>query len=163
MKPASTSPRLKPKSSPQRFAWHGIVATHIHGPQTRAAAALRELPAVIGAVQSGLPFAEVEALRVGLDIPLERLAPKLGLSKATLHRRKLEGRLTPAESDRVIRYARLLGRAVDVLEGEEAARRWLNRPQYGLGGAIPLDYAETEAGAREVENVLGRIEYGVYS
>ena len=73
------------------------------------------------------------------------------------------GRLTPAESDRVMRYARLLGRAVEVLEGEDAARRWLTRPQYGLGGAVPLDFAETEAGAREVENVLGRIDYGVYS
>jgi putative toxin-antitoxin system antitoxin component (TIGR02293 family) len=151
------------KSTARVFAWGGIVATHIHGPKTKSAAALRELPAVIGAVRAGLPFAEVEALRAGLDLPADKLAPRLGLSKATLHRRKLEGRLTPAESDRVMRYARLLGRAVEVLEGEDAARRWLSRPQYGLGGAVPLDYAETEAGAREVENVLGRIEYGVYS
>jgi putative toxin-antitoxin system antitoxin component (TIGR02293 family) len=157
------APPPKTRSPARRFAWGGIVATHIHGPKTKSAAALRELPAVIGAVQAGLPFAEVEALRAGLDLPLDKLAPKLGLSKATLHRRKLEGRLTPAESDRVMRYARLLGRAVEVLESEEAARRWLSRPQYGLGGAVPLDYAETEAGAREVENVLGRIEYGVYS
>lgn len=105
----------------------------------------------------------MEALRAGLDLPLDRLAPKLGLSKATRHRRKTEGRLTPAESDRVMRYARLLGRAVEVLEGEDAARRWLTRPQYGLGGAVPLDFAETEAGAREVEYVLGRMEFGVYS
>jgi uncharacterized protein (DUF2384 family) len=28
---------------------------------------------------------------------------------------------------------------------------------------VPLDYAETEIGAREVEDLLGRIEYGVYS
>ncbi len=161
MKPATRSPRTK--SAAKRFAWDGIVASHISGPKTRATAALRELPAVLGAVRSGLPFAEVEALRVGLDLPLDKLAAKLGLSKATLHRRKLEGRLTPTESDRVMRYARLLGRAVEVLEGEEAARNWLTRTQYGLGGAIPLDYAETEAGAREVENVLGRIEFGVYS
>jgi putative toxin-antitoxin system antitoxin component (TIGR02293 family) len=151
------------KSATRGFAWGGIVATHIHGPKSKSAAALCELTAVMGAVQAGLPFAEVEALRTALDLPLDKLAPKLGLSKATLHRRKLEGRLTPAESDRVMRYARLLGKAVEVLESEDAARRWLTRPQYGLGGAVPLDYAETEAGAREVENVLGRIEYGVYS
>ena len=30
-------------------------------------------------------------------------------------------------------------------------------------GAVPLDYAETEIGAREVDNLLGRIEYSVYS
>jgi putative toxin-antitoxin system antitoxin component (TIGR02293 family) len=56
-----------------------------------------------------------------------------------------------------------MGRAVDVLGSQEVARRWLTHPQFGLGGAAPLDYAETEAGAREVENLLGRIEYGVYS
>jgi putative toxin-antitoxin system antitoxin component (TIGR02293 family) len=94
---------------------------------------------------------------------LDRLALKLGMSKATLHRRKLDGRLTPEESDRVIRFARLMGRAVTVFETEENARLWLSSPQVGLGGAIPLDYAGTEIGAREVEDLLGRIEYGVYS
>ena len=154
---------LTPAKQKKTFAWSGIVSTHIHGPKTKSAATLTELPAVIGAVQAGLPFDEVEALRAGLGLPLDKLAPKIGLSKATLHRRKIEGRLTPAESDRVMRYARLLGRAVEVFESDDAAREWLARPQYGLGGAVPLDYAETEAGAREVENVLGRIEHGVYS
>jgi len=32
-----------------------------------------------------------------------------------------------------------------------------------LGGAIPLEYARTEVGARELEKLLGRIDYGVYS
>ena len=159
MKPPS--PALKSKRN--RFAWQGIVSTHIHGPQSKTQAALHALPAVVGAVQAGLPFAEVEALRDGLGLPLDRLAPKLGMSKATLHRRKNEGRLTSAESDHVMRYARLLGRATEVLEDMAAAQRWLVRPQFGLGGAVPLDYAETEAGAREVENILGRIEAGVYS
>ena len=87
----------------------------------------------------------------------------LGISKATLHRRKNSGRLDAAESDRVVRFARLLGRAAAVMETLDDGRRWLTSPQVGLGGAIPLEYAETEVGAREVENLLGRIEYGVYS
>jgi len=49
------------------------------------------------------------------------------------------------------------------MEDEHLARRWLSSPQRGLGGAVPLDYAETEIGAREVEDLLGRIEYGVYA
>lgn len=57
----------------------------------------------------------------------------------------------------------MMGKAVEAMEGEERARRWLSSPQVGLGGAVPLDYAETEVGAREVEDLLGRIEYGVYS
>lgn len=118
---------------------------------------------MIEAVQHGLRIEEMENLRALLDVPLESLAAKLGISKATLHRRKAAGRLDSAESDRVVRFARLVGKAVEVLEAQENARKWLNSPQVGLGGAVPLDYAETEVGAREVEDLLGRIEYGVYS
>jgi putative toxin-antitoxin system antitoxin component (TIGR02293 family) len=105
----------------------------------------------------------LDALQASLAVPMEKLVPMLGISKATLHRRKAEGRLDQAESDRVVRFAKLMGKAVEVMESEENARQWLNSPQFGLGGAVPLEYAETEVGAREVENLLGRIEYGVYS
>jgi putative toxin-antitoxin system antitoxin component (TIGR02293 family) len=50
-----------------------------------------------------------------------------------------------------------------VMASKEAGRQWLSSPQVGLGGAVPLEYAETELGAREVEHLLGRIEHGVYS
>ena len=161
MKTALLTP--KPRPATKGFPWRGSVASHVHGLKTRAAQEHHATATVIQAVQSGLPFAEVEALRAALDLPLDQLAPKLGLSKATLHRRKLEGRLTPAESDRVMRYARLVGKAVEVMGSEAAGREWLRSDQYGLGMAVPLDYAETEAGAREVEYLLGRIDYGVYS
>ena len=118
---------------------------------------------IVEQVQGGLPVQELEVLRDSLDVSIEKLASKLGISNATLHRRKSQGRLGPAESDRVVRLARLVGKAAKVLGGIEAARQWLNSPQFGLGGAVPLDYAETEIGAREVENLLGRVEYGVYS
>lgn len=113
-------------------------------------------------IYQGLPFAELEALQVSLEVPLEKLAAMLGISKATLHRRKASGRLDLAESDRVVRYARLMGLATQVLESPENARLWLSMPKKGLGGAVPLQYAETEFGARQVEDLLGRIEYGVY-
>jgi putative toxin-antitoxin system antitoxin component (TIGR02293 family) len=118
---------------------------------------------LIAEIQCGLPVRELEVLRASLALPMDRLGPMLGISKATLHRRKAGGKLDPAESDRVVRFARLLGKAVEVLESDTNARQWLTSPQFGLGGAVPLDYAETEVGAREVEDLLGRIEYGVYS
>ncbi len=118
---------------------------------------------LIRAIQCGLPVRELDALQVSLNVPMAQLVPMLGISKATLQRRKARGKLAPAESDRVVRFARLMGKAVEVLESTENARNWLTSTQFGLGGAVPLDYAETEAGAREVEDLLGRIEYGVYS
>src|SRR5690606_31583143 len=96
---------------------------------------------MIKVIEAGLPIAELDALQASLDVPMERLAALLGISRATLHRRRSEGRLDRDESDRVVRFARLMGRAVEVLESEEAARRWLNSPQVGLGGAVPLDFA----------------------
>ncbi len=118
---------------------------------------------VIALVRAGLPVAELDALQNILDMPIEKLAPKLGISKATLHRRKAAGRLETDESDRVVRFARLMGAAIEVFENQDAARAWMSSPQVGLGGETPLDYATTELGAREVQNLLGRIDYSVYS
>jgi putative toxin-antitoxin system antitoxin component (TIGR02293 family) len=126
---------------------------------------LRELSSaqLIAQVEAGLPWEELETLQAQLALPLERVAALLGISRATLQRRKTSGRLGVAESDRLIRFARLRHRAAEVLESEEGARQWMISPQVGLGGAIPLEYAKTEVGAREVEDLLGRIEYGVYA
>ena len=118
---------------------------------------------LIRKIQKGLRFTELETLQNSIDLPFEQLAAKLSISRSTLQRRKVAGRLSPDESDKVIRYSRLVQQAADFFGEIGKARAWLKHPQYGLGGAVPLDYARTEAGAREVENLLGRMKYGVYS
>jgi putative toxin-antitoxin system antitoxin component (TIGR02293 family) len=140
----------------------GVVNHFVHG-------ALKEAEGVysvnlIKTLEVGLPVKELNDLQTSFDVSTDRLAPMLGLSKATIHRQKRAGsRLNPAVSDRVVRFARLLGKAIQVFGEIEDAKQWLNSPQFGLGGAIPLEFAQSEVGAREVENLLGRIEYGVYS
>ncbi len=111
----------------------------------------------------GLEFREFEALRRQLDLSLEELTARFGLSRATIEKRKAAGRLTPDESGKVVCFARLLGHAVHLFGGLEEARRWLKAPQRGLHGAVPLDYAKTDLGAREVENLLTRLNYGIKS
>jgi putative toxin-antitoxin system antitoxin component (TIGR02293 family) len=118
---------------------------------------------LIRRIQKGLSFSELKALQDSIDMPFEQLAAKLSISRSTLQRRKVNGRLSPDESDKVMRFARLLEHATEVFGDIDRARAWLKFPQRGLGGAVPLDYAETEIGAREVDNLLGRIDYGVYS
>jgi|SRR6476620_3640003 len=118
---------------------------------------------LIRQIQKGLRFSELETLQNSLHMPFEQLAAKLAISRSTLQRRKAAGRLSPDESDKVMRLSRLLEHATDVFGDIGKARAWLKFPQRGLGGAVPLDYAETEVGAREVDNLLGRIDYGVYS
>jgi putative toxin-antitoxin system antitoxin component (TIGR02293 family) len=118
---------------------------------------------LIRKIQKGLRFSELETLQNSIDLPFEQLAAKLCISRSTLQRRKIAGRLSSDESDKVIRFSRLIRHATRVFGDVERARAWLKHPQLGLGGAVPLDYAGTETGAREVENLLGRIENSVYT
>lgn len=65
------------------------------------------------------------------------------------------------ESDRVVRYAELLHRAVEFLGDNDAAARWLDTPSVALDGETPLDHATTEFGARDVIRLIGRLEHGI--
>lgn len=105
----------------------------------------------------GLAFREFEALRKQLDLSLEELSARLGLSRAIIEQRKASGHLTTDESGKVVCFARLLGHAARLFGGLDEARQWLKAPQRGLHGAVPLDYAKTDLGAREVENLLRQL------
>lgn len=117
---------------------------------------------VVERIREGLPFREFAALRNLLDIPEEALGIYLGMSNATLHRRKKTRQFSQAESERLVRFTRLFGIAYSIFEDEEAAREWLKTENPGTAGESPLSYADTEFGAREVENLLGRIDHGVF-
>jgi len=62
-----------------------------------------------------------------------------------------------------MRIDRIFRRAMEVFKDQSIAKRWIKSPAKALGGIAPIDFTETDIGAREVENLLGRIEYGVYS
>ena len=98
-----------------------------------------------------------------MDLSLDELTARLGLSRATIAQRKAAGRLTNDESGKVVCFARLLGHAVHLFGDLEEARQWLKTPQRGLHGAVPLDYAKTEMGAQEVENLLSQLDDGSHT
>ena len=98
-----------------------------------------------------------------LSVSERQLADTVDITISTLTRRKRIGRFTTAESERLYRLIRIYNRALDVLGSEKSARKWLTTPVKALGWEQPLEYAGTEAGAREVESVLGRIEHGIFS
>jgi putative toxin-antitoxin system antitoxin component (TIGR02293 family) len=115
-------------------------------------------------VRRGLPATSITALAEKLDVGQSVLSQKLGIPQRTLTRRLSQGaRLTAAESDRTLRLARVYANAVEMIGDDEKAVEWLHTPNRALGGERPLDQLDTDIGAREVEDVLGRIAYGVYS
>jgi len=117
----------------------------------------------VACIRAGLPMIEFEALQELLGLGAEELAAHLAISRSTLIRRRKSRRLDVQESDRLLRYARLYARAEKTFADADAAQQWLKSPARALAYESPLHFAETEAGAREVENLLGRIEHGVFN
>jgi putative toxin-antitoxin system antitoxin component (TIGR02293 family) len=118
-------------------------------------------------IREGLPYGAVLALARTIEddgINQEALSAALGLpTTRTLGRRKKANRLEPGESDRLVRTARIVAWAIEVLGSKEKAGAWLDRPNRALGGEKPLSLLDTEIGAEQIENVLGRMEHGAYS
>jgi putative toxin-antitoxin system antitoxin component (TIGR02293 family) len=122
-------------------------------------------------IKKGMPWGALYYVKKAYALPDEAIARIIGVSPRTVVRRRtapkgieLTGnRLSPVESDRLYRFARIVALAEDVFENREDAIEWLNRKQHGLGGAVPISMLQTDAGCREVEELLLRIEHGVIS
>ena len=112
------------------------------------------------AIREGFRPAVVEELMRASGLTLKELANALDLSPRSLQRRRSSGRLARYESDRLYRLARIVAIANEYLGDRELALRWLKRPNRVLGGIAPVAAIDTELGARQVENILGRIAYG---
>ena len=125
-------------------------------------AVLVEMP-LVKRLRKGFHLREFRSLQKLLLVSEEELGRYIGISAATLHRRKKSSHLETPESERIVRLARLFGKSMEVFESEEAAREWLKTANPGTAGEPPICYADTEFGAREVEYLLGRIDYGVFN
>ncbi len=116
-------------------------------------------------IQKGLPTQSVFFLQKQMGLGDDDYSSTLGVSNKWLGRYRKTPRqhLDANVSDRLYRIARIFTLAEEVLEDKESANHWLHRPQSGLGERTPLELMKNEAGAREVEELLYRIEYGIYS
>ena len=129
-----------------------MAQTHLPVPLTDEAA--------IAAVTNGLPYGEAVYLAEELGLKIEEFAAYVGIPKTTFFRRKGK-RFSRAESDRIMRYARLFDLAKTVFGDDASAREWLSEPAFGLDGDVPLARATIEVGAQQVELLLNRIRYNV--
>jgi putative toxin-antitoxin system antitoxin component (TIGR02293 family) len=116
---------------------------------------------LIALCKSGLSAKIFDEVANCLQVPDIRLANIINIKKSTLIRRKREGRLSFEESQRLYRIVRLLNMAEKLFDSSEHARQWLNTPSRDFEGKSPLEYADNEIGAREVEAVLDKIGDGV--
>jgi putative toxin-antitoxin system antitoxin component (TIGR02293 family) len=119
---------------------------------------------LIRQVGRGFSFHLLLAFESRSGISLTEIAAIIGIPPRTLARRKSSGRLTSDESEKLLRLSSVFEQAIELFEGDEAnARRWLTTTKKALENQTPLAYSRSELGAREVENLIGRLEHGVFS
>lgn len=116
----------------------------------------------IRAIENGLPTSAIFKLQAALGLTTKAMAATIHISQKTIERKRTE-KLNDFQSERVLRTARIYDLAIEVFEEEPVALEWLKTPNPALEEKTPLEFLGTEPGAREVENLLMRIEYGVYS
>jgi putative toxin-antitoxin system antitoxin component (TIGR02293 family) len=102
-------------------------------------------------------LAHVQRLGLFSDAEIQRFIIP---ARTRRHREEKKERLTVEESDRLVRMARVQALAEDVFGDPSRANRWLRESLGELSGTAPLDWARTEAGARLVEEILAKIDWG---
>ena len=112
-------------------------------------------------IREGLPYRSFESVRERLRLSIPETATVLHMPARTLARRRQSRKLDPEESDRLYRLARVAAHAVSAFGEEEKAATWLRRPNRALNGEPPIHVLDTDIGAQQVEDILGRIEHGI--
>lgn len=118
---------------------------------------------LLAEIERGLPVRTYVALVKVLGLTPAEEDRLLQVSLRTRLRWKQRSRLDSATSDRIVRVARILALATDVLENQAHAVAWLREPSDVLNGRAPLQAISSDFGAEKVTNLLHQMEYGVYS
>jgi putative toxin-antitoxin system antitoxin component (TIGR02293 family) len=139
----------------------------------RAARKLKSVPKPAGFAGEAKPFLHDDIVRGVPARRVQELIDRGVLGQKAVYRaipertfkRRLANRdaLKAPEADAIARLLRVTEAVFKAFGEEDFARKWLNLPNPALGGAIPIELAETDAGAREVEAVLVRFAHGVYN
>ena len=114
-------------------------------------------------IKRGLPYRSLESVRERLGLSVPETARVLHMPPRTLARRRQTRKLDADESDRLYRIARVAAQAFAVFGTQDKTATWLRRPNRALNGEVPIHLLDTDVGARQVEDILGRIEHGVVS
>lgn len=139
----------QPEADPAGFGEAEIVSA-LTGTPLPNAPALRALPQSLAALgRHGYSQDEIHMLVV----------PKRTLARRTAQNEPL----SVEETDKALRLERIAGRAAAVFGNADKANRWMRKPKHQLGGKTPLAFLSSEAGARVVEEMLIRIEHGMFA
>ncbi len=112
----------------------------------------------------GLPITALKQLQKKLQLGNREMSELVGMSESTLQRRYHSGkRLSEIESQTVLQLAELWSQGIEIFENENDLRTWLKSEIPALGEQTPLALLATPLGRFHVQEVLLRLEWGIYS
>lgn len=117
----------------------------------------------MGIAREGISKKDLESLKEKTALDYDKLAVALSVTRATLINKKGEEKFNSTLSERIIDLAGLYSYGYEVFEDEARFNQWMFRPNRALGGQAPYDVIDNQFGREEVRNIIGRIDYGVYS
>ena len=114
-------------------------------------------------LQQGLSKTHLESLKIRTELDYDKLSHVLSVTRSTLIKKKGEQTYSFAVGERMLDLADIYSYGYKVFEDESKFRDWMFKPNHALGGKAPYDILDNQFGRQEVKNLIGRIEYGVYS
>jgi putative toxin-antitoxin system antitoxin component (TIGR02293 family) len=115
------------------------------------------------ATRAGISKKELERLKLKAALDYDQLAYILGVARATLINKKGSERFSPMLSEKIMNLADIYSYGYEVFGDQQEFNKWIFQPIAALGGKSPYDLLDNQYGREEVKNVIGRIDYGVYS
>ncbi|WP_316806931.1 antitoxin Xre/MbcA/ParS toxin-binding domain-containing protein [Pedobacter agri] len=113
--------------------------------------------------RKGIAKKSLTALAQQISLTMEEIAGILHISDRTLQRYTADTLVKTEYADRAIALAKLYERGIEVLGTTKAFNSWVRHPNKALNNEIPLALLDTSIGFEMVLQILGRIEYGVFS
>ena len=114
-------------------------------------------------VRDGVSKKDLESLKSKTNLDYDKLSTLLSTNRATLINKKGTQHFSATLSERIVSIADLYSYGFEVFEDENKFNEWIFRPNQALGGKQPFELLDNQFGREEVKNVIGRIDYGVYS
>ncbi|MBS1663808.1 MAG: DUF2384 domain-containing protein [Bacteroidetes bacterium] len=117
----------------------------------------------IDLIRQGISKKALEHFKQKTGLDYDQLADILSVARATLINKKAADKFNLTLSEKILGLAEIYSYGYEVFEEEIRFNEWIFRPNKALGGQAPYDLLDTQYGREEVKNVIGRIDYGVYS
>lgn len=114
-------------------------------------------------VREGINKKDLEKFKSKAKLDYDKLAILLATTRATLINKKGKENFSASLSERIVSIADLYSYGFEVFEDQDKFNEWVFKPNKALGGKQPFELLDNQFGREKVKNVIGRIDYGVYS